>query len=60
MNIKIREVDIFNNIDNKFSIDSSLTLRKFIIDIKSEDGEIFAVAMTCNWRNFVELWVNKK
>ena len=30
------------------------------MDVKAEEGERFAVTMTRNWRNVMELWVKKK
>ena len=46
--IKTCEIDSFNNIDNPFSDSSGLTLIKFIMDIKAQDGERFSTTMTLN------------
>ena len=58
-NIKTHDLGSFNNVDNPLSDDSRLTLRKIIMDIKEEDGERCAVAITCNWRKVMECWVKR-
>ena len=47
-NIKTCEIECISNIDDPISPDSNLTLRKLIMDLKTEDGEIFAITITHN------------
>ena len=47
-NIKIREIDSFDNIDKIITLGSELTLRKLIMDVRAKYGEIFSVDITHN------------
>ena len=59
-NIKTHEIEGVNNIDHPISPDSKLTLMKLIIDLKTEESEKFAIAITHSWNGALELWVKKK
>ena len=59
-NVKTYEIEGINNIDNPISPGSELTLRKIIMDIKTEDGERFSITITRNWRGPLGLLVKKK
>ena len=59
-NIKECEIDSFNDVDNTITPVSELTLRKLIMEIRTEDGEMFVTTMTLNWKNFMKHWVQKK
>ena len=59
-NIKTHAWHRFNNIDNPTTPGSEINLWKLIMDIRAEDGERFAITMTHNWKNVIELWVKKK
>ena len=48
-NLKKYEIDGFSNVYNPLYYGSELELRKLIMDIKSEDSEIFYMTMTHNW-----------
>ena len=58
--IKTYEIEGINKIDNHIFPGSELTLKKLIMDIKTEDGERFAITFIRNWRVELELWVKKK
>ena len=45
-NNKTHEMEGINNIDNPISPRSEITLRKLIMDVKTEDGERFAITIT--------------
>ena len=59
-NVKTYGIEGIDNIDNPISPGSELTLRKLVMDVKTEDGERFAITITRNWRGTLELWVKKK
>ena len=59
-NTKAYEIEGINNIDNPLPNDPSLTLRKLIMNLKTEEGEKFAITITHNWNGALELWVKKK
>ena len=59
-NIKTHEICSFNNIENTITPGSELALLKLIIGIREKDGRRFAVTITRNWNNLMELWVKKK
>ena len=54
-NIKTYEIKGINNIDNPISHDSNLTPRKLIMDLRTEENERFAITMTHNWNDALEL-----
>ena len=48
-NTKAYEIEGINNIDHPLPNDPSLTLRKLIMNLKTEEGEIFSITITHNW-----------
>ena len=59
-NIKTNEIEGINNVDNPISSGLDLTLRKLIMDLKTENDERFFVTIIHNWNGALELRVKKK
>ena len=57
-NMKTHELDSFNNTYNVLSDVSSSRLRKLIMNVKAEEGQIFSVTMPRHWRHFIA-WCTK-
>ena len=60
INIKAHEIEDINSVDDSISSGSKLTLSKLIMDLKTEDYERFAIAITRNLNGALEIWAKKK
>ena len=59
-NAKTYELEGINNIDHPLPNAPNLTLRKLIMNLKTEEGETFAITITHNWNGSLDLWAKKK
>ena len=54
-NIKIYEIEGITNVDRIIPNTPNLTLRKPIMDIKTEEGDSFIITINSNWQGTLEL-----